>query len=310
MEILSPFWIAVCILLLVMALMSSAPAIKTGWEKLISPVVLNVLTNTAKKPKTNFSMLKSNPSMLLIGAAITALALSTPVIRKKNDDALQHATAWIAVADVSKSMTVNDIAPSRLTAMRDALSALTVQAGARPLALIIFAGDAFLAVPPVFDKTLLKQHIALLDYGVIPQDGSNLTRALSLTNSVLEDSGLVRARIFVLSDGAGMNNSSITAVRHLADAGHQIDVMLFGTDSTNNATATDIKQASRFASAGAGELVAANSLGSINIATLDLEADTSATNNSAIRALYWSNQSHWLLLLLLPVALTWFRLER
>lgn len=236
-----------------------------------------------------------------------ALALTSPAKRKADENSFQHATGWIAVADVSRSMTLTDVAPSRITAMRDALAELTRKAGARPVALVIYSGDAFLVVPPIFDKTLLHEHIALLDHGIISHEGSNLTRALSLSTSVIDDSAFIRARIFVLSDGGGIGNSARAAARHLATAGHQVDMLLFGTQTEDAKTATDEKLAGTFTKAGAGRLLIANRLGEINLDQLKLTSDIEATQNADVLALYWQNQSHWILLVLLPVALLWFR---
>lgn len=248
-------------------------------------------------------------SLVLFGAALVALCLTSPSSRQQNNEALQHTTGWIVLADVSKSMTLNDIAPSRLAAMRDAIQTLTERAGAKSVALIVYAGDAFLAVPPVFDKSLLVQHTALLDYGIVPHDGSNLTRALALATAVIEDSGMLRTRVFVLSDGAGMNNSSNAAARHLVNTGHQVDTLLFGTNTGENATSVSVKTAEQFTKAGDGKLAVANRLGAISFDSLKLATSGRATQVATVRALYWKNQSHWLLLLLLPFALLWFRQE-
>jgi len=299
MALLNPFWLIAALALFLLALFARRPPGNGSWEKVMSISVLAFFRH-----RTNY---KNKRSLLLLGGALAALALTSPATRQQNAEALQHASGWIAIADVSRSMTMDDVAPSRFSAMRDGIAQLTDYSGAKPLALIIYAGDAFLAVPPVFDKTLLKQHIALLDYGIVPQDGSNLTRALSLATAVIEDSGMLSARIFVFGDGANMNNSSNAAARHLASTGHRIDTILYGSQSGDSVTAADVKAAQHFVNAGAGQLVAANSLGAVNFAALDLNRNSEATQSAAMRALVWQNQSHWLLLLLLPIALLWFR---
>ncbi len=299
MKLLHPYWLVPAIALLILAICVRRPANASDWRKVLAPGVWNFLHNDLITLKTL--------SWILISAALVALALSSPSTRKSDENSFQHATGWIAVADVSRSMTLDDVAPSRFTAMRDALAGLTRTAGARPVSLVIYAGDAFLVVPPVFDKTLLQEHIALLDYGIIKHDGSNLTRALSLATSVIDDSSFIRARVFVLSDGGGLGNSANAAARHLAASGHQVDMLLFGTPTGDIKTAIDKQAATALAKSGAGQLLSANRLGEINLESLQLKSDTDATQNADVLALYWQNQSHWILLLLLPVGLSWFR---
>jgi len=189
MKLLHPYWLLLFILLLLFAYFGVRPTVVNSWRKVISPGILRLLKSDYRST--------SRMSPGLIAAALVALALSSPASRTADENSYQHATGWIAVADVSRSMTLNDVAPSRFTAMRDALDALSRSAGARPVALVIYAGDAFLVVPPVFDKTLLNEHIALLEYGIISHDGSNLARALSLATAVIDDSEFLRARVFV-----------------------------------------------------------------------------------------------------------------
>ncbi len=299
MKLLHPYWLGVFALLIVLAYFSSGPIVANAWRKVISPQILRFLRPELRQNAT--------VSPFLICAALCALALSSPASRTADENSFQHATGWVAVADVSRSMTLDDVAPSRFTAMRDALDALSRNSGARPMALVIYAGDAFLVVPPVFDKTLLNEHIALLEYGIISHDGSNLTRALSLTTAVINDSEFLRARVFVFSDTDGINKSSTAAARHLAANGHQVDMLIFGTNTDDMETAVDVNAAKALVNAGSGKLVVANRLGEIDLDKLELSSVVEATNNADVRALYWQNQSHWLLLLILPVALLWFR---
>lgn len=298
MKLLHPYWIALALLLLILALFAKRSDMASDWRKILSPGVWRYLHNELAGVKTL--------SWLLVGAALVALSLSSPANRKGDENAFQHATGWIVVADVSRSMTLDDVVPSRFTAMRDSLAALTRKAGARPVSLVIYAGDAFLVVPPVFDKTLLHEHIALLDHGIIKHEGSNLTRALSLATSVVSDSEFIRARVFVLGDGGGLGNSANAAARHLASLGHQVDMLMFGTPTGDPKTTIDLQAANAFAKAGDGQLLSANRLGEIDLDKLQLVSDIDATQNSDVLALYWQNQSHWLLLLLLPIALFWF----
>ena len=74
--------------------------------------------------------------------------------------------------------------------MRDTALALADRAVANSTALIIYAGDAFVVAPPSFDTNNFKSNVSLLEYGVIPVDGSNATRAFALALSVLEGTDL------------------------------------------------------------------------------------------------------------------------
>jgi len=117
MKLLHPYWLSVFALLIIFAYFASRPITANAWRKVISPHVLRFLRSEHRQI--------TRISPILICAALLALALSSPAVRTADENSYQHATGWVAVADVSRSMTLTDVAPSRFTAMRDALDALS-----------------------------------------------------------------------------------------------------------------------------------------------------------------------------------------
>ncbi|MGQ7843170.1 VWA domain-containing protein [Granulosicoccus sp. 3-233] len=295
------------------------------WRSVLSPALFDYLGADRRR------ITRCNLPLLL--ASIVTAGLSQPVQRQSDDDTWRHSIGWIAVADVSRSMTLNDTVPSRLAAMRAALTELSHQAAARPIALILFAGDAFLVAPPAFDHSVFNEQATLLEYGIVPLDGSNLTRALSLASSVVEESRLHQARILVLGDSGGIGNGSIAAARFLGDAGHRVDMLVFGSSSpppgttgsqtpaepvgdswsqtpgARDTNSVQWKQARALADAGNGRAVRANSFGVIDYTTLDLDQQATASTHDGLKSLVWRDQSHWLLLLAIPGMLLLFSRE-
>ena len=197
----------------------------------------------------------------------------------------------------------------------------------------MFSGDAFLVAPPAFDRSVFIEHTALLEHGLIPIEGSNLARALSLATSVVEESQFRKARVFVLGDSGGISKSSIAAARFLADAGHRVDMLAFGSSTisetenrdeikpasssaswsqqqgTGNQTFVDWKQVRELSNAGNGISVRANSFGVVDYDQLDLDKHSTASTHAELKSLVWQEQSHWLLLVGIPLLLLLFRQE-
>ncbi len=290
-----PYWLLASVFLLACAFIYRTAGVRSAWHKVMSPEVLGILNN--KLPSDSLI------NKVLLAAAIVAAALSAPSTRNDQSDAFQHTDGWFLLADLSRSMTMTDVLPSRLSAMRSALTDLTKASGAKATALIIYTADAFMVVPPSFDKQQLTETTALLDYGAIEQDGSNLTRAISLAVSSIAQSGMTQARVFVLSDTGGISNNAIAAAKFLAGQGHRLDLILFGNPQLNSDAnqQLDITLATQLAKAGRGLTIQSDSLGSVDLSNLSLNHDNNAIQNAAQRAIHWHNQSHWLLLLLLPL---------
>lgn len=290
-----PYWLLVSVFLIACAFIHRSNGVRGAWHKIMPAEVLQLLTK--QRPS------KTLVNHFLLAAAIVAAALSSPSTRNPQSDAFQHTDGWFFLADLSRSMTMDDVLPSRLSAMRSALTDLTNKSGANATALIIYTADAFMVVPPSFDKEQLTETVALLEYGAIKQDGSNLTRALSLAISSIEESGMTQARIFVLSDTGGISNNAIAAAKFIATQGHRLDIISFGNPlaSIDTNQQLDIKLAKQLANAGAGLVVQADTLGAVNFSRLSLTDDNHALQNAAQRAIHWQSQSHWLMLLLFPL---------
>jgi len=299
--LLQPLWLLAAALLLCLAFVWNTHPTDNSWKHVLSARVFGFFIYDSSTNK--------QINLLLCTASLVALCLTQPVIRQSQDDTWRHSIGWIAVMDVSRSMTLSDTVPSRLSAARQALAVLSKQSGSRPIAMIIYAGDAFLVTPPSFDTSVFDEHAALLEHGVIEAEGSNLARALSLASSVVADSGFVAARVFVLSDTNGINSSSIAAARYLAQNTHRLDVMVFGTPDVgepSSHTSVNRELAEDLARAGSGKAVYASSFGVIDYAQLSLDSQTSASTHTELKALVWKDQSHWLMLLALPLLLMQF----
>lgn len=306
MMLLSPLWLIPAALFGLAAMLWPRTASQSHWRKVLSEPVFQFL-NTG-------GIQHSRWNLVLLAAMIVTACMSQPVMRQSDDDTWRHSIGWIAVADVSRSMTLDDTVPSRLSAMRESLGELSRQAGARPIALILFSGDAFLVAPPAFDRSVFDEHAALIEHGVIPTEGSNLARALSLATSVINDSQFIHARVFVLGDSGGITSNTLAAARHLSQSGHQLDTLVYGvsdssTTSTDDQTTVNWENTSALSKAGNGQSVRANHFGVIDYTPLKLKQQASASTNAELQSLVWRDQSHWLLILALPLLLLLFKQE-
>ncbi len=304
--LLQPLWLIGTVLFATLAMLWTRNKSSNDWQAVMSPEVFEFLSGKDKQ--------QDCANWLLWCATLVCLCLTQPVIRTDDDDTWRHSIGWVAVIDVSRSMTLNDTVPSRLSAARQSLAVLSAASGARPITMIIYAGDAFLVAPPAFDKSVFNEHAALLEHGVVETEGSNLARALSLATSVVADSGFVASRVFVLTDTGGITASSVTAAAYLAENRHSVDVLVYGNTSTadDDSSQTLVLKplAEDLATAGGGQAVYANAFGVLDYDQLSLSEQATASTHTDLKALVWKDQSHWLLLLGIPLLLMQFRRER
>lgn len=303
MTLLQPWWLLPGGLFLV-AFIVTATTTASDWQRVLNANVLRYLW------RGRFAKNHRHPGLLV--AALACTALSGPSLPSADAETFRHTQGWIVLADVSRSMSLTDVTPSRVSAMRDAAIELASRANTNSTTLIIYAGDAFIIAPPSFDTANFRENANLLEYGIIPSDGSNLTRALSLAWSVIDSSQLVNARLFILSDTGGFNTRSDAAIARLAALGHQTDLILFGSEDSTNAAPFDLTVAIQLAKSGQGTVILADAIGSVPFDQLslnELNFDNNLLTQTGITTLRWSNQSHWILLLAIPLLLLLFYRE-
>ena len=305
MKFQSPYWLLAAALLTVAYVWIKRSQHRDDWHRIIPAEVLSFLRSD------QFGQLQRLGALLV--AAIAAIALANPSLPKSDSETYRHSEGWFVLADVSRSMTLDDIAPTRLSVMRDTALKLAAQTGSRPISLIIYAGDAFLLTPPAFDTQHFSSNVSLLEHGLVPVEGSNLTRALSLVSSVIESGNMLNSRIFILGDTGGINTKAQAAVSRLAGSGHSTDVIAIGSDNTSASAVFDLTAADDLANAGNGKLIVADQLGQVALQTLQLDRIQDTDNSliqSGISLMRWNSLSHWVLLPAVLIMLTLFLRER
>ncbi len=111
------------------------------------------------------------------------LALSGPALRQQSQS-IPSPALDIWLLDLSRSMLATDLLPDRATRVRvllqDLLADRAQQEAAHPIALILFAGDAYLAMPPTRDHQALALLLPDLRPAIMPRQGSAPERAVAL----------------------------------------------------------------------------------------------------------------------------------
>jgi Ca-activated chloride channel family protein len=132
-------------------------------------------------------------------AALLALALSGPALRRAEAPTFRNLDGVSILIDLSRSISQGEALPGSLAAGR-----LVAQASAaRPVALIVYAGDAYLASPFTTDAEALGTMIGALDGETVPDPGSCLDCALLLARTMLDQAKMAASDVVLISDGGG-----------------------------------------------------------------------------------------------------------
>lgn len=304
MTLLQPLFLVPATLCLAAAWWLRLRTGEDGWARIMSAQVLAML-----RPREGFRQI----DLALVALAVVFAALTSPACKADVEDSYALSEGVLVLADISKSMTLTDVRPNRMSAAREAVLAISANASAQPTALIVYAGDAYVAEPFATDRRQFGAYAGALEHGLIPAEGSDLARALALARSVIAQSGVAHARVVLVTDGGGFGGSTPDIARRFAQRGHRLDVVLVARPETATPVAMDADLVERVAAAGGGTVLAVDGNGNVDLGPLQLGGTMLSLAGAARLSLLstdWQNQSHYLLLAALPLMLRLFRRSR
>src|SRR5215472_16800621 len=125
--------------------------------------------------------------LLVLTVACLILALARPQWGFDWEPTRQRGLDIVVAIDTSKSMLAEDIAPNRLARAKLAALDLMQQAHSDRLALVAFAGTAFLQCPLTVDDAAFRQSVEALDVNTIPQGGTALAEAIDTATTAFKE---------------------------------------------------------------------------------------------------------------------------
>jgi len=318
-----PLWLLALVLLpVVCVLLYRHKKNARQWSSLIDKQLLSHLIQTDTQRISPLALV-----LLGLLGLIAVLSLAGPSWQKLPQPQFVSQQPLVLLVDLSPSMNVQDIKPSRLVKMRFKLIDLLKAREQGLTALIVYAGDAHVLAPLSEDSETLISLIPTLSPQVMPVAGSNTEEGVALAVSLLKAQGYHQANIILLTDGmtakAAKNVSEL-----LKKSQYQLSILGVGTQEgapiplENRGFAKDLQGnivlakldeplLKKVAAQHSG-VYQALSLTNRDIETLlaqevDLDNQYRILENERSGADKWLDAGQWLMLLLLPLALLGFR---
>ena len=221
---LQPAWLLALIpLALIYWLVVHKKTAHSDWDKVIDAHLLQVLLAKSETKKA-----KSLSALLMLAWLIAVLALANPVWEKKAIPVFQTNTARVIVLDLSRSMNIADIKPSRLERAKFKIKDILARQEEGQTGLVVFAGDAFIVTPLTRDADTINSLLAALKTEIMPVQGSRVDLGLLKAKELLQQAGVAKGQVLLIADGA-RKATSLLAVEALRDNGHRVSVLGVGT---------------------------------------------------------------------------------
>lgn len=159
-------------------------------------------------------------------AAIAALiiVLARPQTRDRWSSTSTEGTDIVLAVDLSTSMLARDFKPDRFEAAKNVAAQFVAGRESDNIGLVIFAGEAFTAVPMTTDRALLVNYINDLRMGML-QDNTAIGDGLATAINRVKDGKAKSKSIILLTDGS--NNTGIVAPATAAEIARKYGIKVY-----------------------------------------------------------------------------------
>ncbi|MGP3697961.1 VWA domain-containing protein [Rhodobacter sp. NSM] len=216
--LLRPLWLALLLPIALLALIVWRRRAAGTWERIVAPLLLERMRGMGYVAPADGRWLGMLPFLV---AAVLVAGLAGPARLRQGALAYDRMDPIILILDMSPS-----VAATAQLADAQAAAALVLQtAGGRPVGLMLYASDAYVASAPTSDAASLESLVAVLGPETMPVEGSRPDIALSFARELFAAdgaAGLAGADLIVISDGGGVNARAWEEARRLDEAGARV----------------------------------------------------------------------------------------
>jgi len=167
--------------------------------------------------------------VLSIAMALGIVAVMNPRMPGKSDSTNRKGIDVAIALDVSKSMLAADFPPNRLERAKQFINKLMNEMPDDRIALILFAGKAYLQMPLTIDHGAAKMFVSSATTDAVPQQGTVISDALDMTETVFNTGERRYKSVVVISDGEDHDEKALDKAKELAEQGVMINTVGIGS---------------------------------------------------------------------------------
>jgi len=165
-------------------------------------------------------LLKRWLGVMAIGLLIFAIA--GPQVGTREIEVKREGRDIVIAIDVSQSMDTGDIVPSRLIKAKNELNRLLKQLRGDRVALVPFAGVAFVMVPLTLDYSSIITSLEAIEPTMIPYPGTSLEAAIQQARRAFRPDGKAQKILLMITDSEDHDTKPLEEAKLAAKEGIQI----------------------------------------------------------------------------------------
>lgn len=225
-----PLWFAALALIPLLAVCYALGEKKSvrRLTQLIAPKLRDNLLRGVHRGKRLFRFILT---LLALGALIVTLA--RPQWGFESQEITRKGRDIVVAVDTSRSMLADDVTPNRLARAKLAVQDLLRILEGDRVALVPFAGSAFLQAPLTIDYGAVQDSLDELDTTIIPKGGTNLAEAIATSLEAFGKAEGAHKAIVLFTDGEELTADAVKAATNAKAAG--VRIFTVGVGSSDGA---------------------------------------------------------------------------
>ena len=136
----------------------------------------------------------------------------------------------VIALDISNSMLAEDITPNRLEKSKMIIRRLAKQLKGNRIALIVFAGDAFVQMPITNDYLSVEMFLESITPELIELQGTDLAKAIDISARSFSANEYIGKAIIVITDGENHEGGAEEAAKRAREKGMNLFILGVGTE--------------------------------------------------------------------------------
>lgn len=168
--------------------------------------------------------------LLFTVLAMIIFVLAQPQFGANKETVTTRGVEVVVALDISNSMLADDISPNRLDKAKRLISRIINKSSENKVALIVFAGDAFVQLPITDDFISAKMFLESISPKLIDRQGTDISAAINLATKSFTPNDKVGKAIVIITDGENHEGGAEEAARQAAEKGINVYVLGIGTE--------------------------------------------------------------------------------
>lgn len=168
--------------------------------------------------------------LLSLAYVFLILGLANPQLGSKQEKVKRQGIDVVIALDVSKSMLAEDVQPNRLARAKNFISNFVDQLKNDRLAIVVFAGRAYLQMPLSVDYSAAKLYLKTVGTESVPTQGTSISEAVDLANESFAQGDNKSKALIIISDGEDHEANVDEALETAAKNGIKVFTLAVGTD--------------------------------------------------------------------------------